>query len=329
MQTQQNKTPEIKYGENINLVLAHKLEVLHPYLMLENANEIAINRPKEVYIYRAGKWEDPIYDDRLNFNFLNDFCQQLANLRKQKFNENNPSLSCELPKPYLRYRVQAEHGRILFDSEIALNIRIPSKAKFALESFLLSQNVLNNGWTYEKIKKLIHTKKNILISGGTASGKTSFLNSLMGEIDMEERVVTIEDSMELLVLNPNQKRMAVPKQVNEIYGYADAINNAMRSSPDRLFLGEIDIRNTFSFLRINNTGHEGNLSTLHANNPQDAIKAIMVNVALGGDMKNSDNDMLMELITTAIDYIIQIKRIGKERYITDILNLKNSMKDKK
>ena len=165
-------------------------------------------------------------------------------------------------------------------------------------------------------------KKNILLSGGTGSGKTSFLNSLMGEIDQNERVVTIEDSQELRVENINKTQLAVPKIATEIYSYQIAIDNAMRLRPDRLFLGEIDIRNTFSFLRVNNTGHAGNLSTLHANSPKDAIKAIKTNVILGGGLTSVDDKMLNSLIVTAIDYIIQIERVKNKRVVTDILNLK-------
>lgn len=315
-------------NQNINMVLAHKLKILHPYLTMQ-ANELIFNKPKEVFIDKGDSWE-LINDERLDYDFLSDFLSQLANKRMQRFNEKYPHLSCELPSPYDRYRVQAQHKSSLFNSEIALCIRIPSKKKFELENFELSDKVKSYGWTYEKIRALIKEKKNVLISGGTGSGKTSFLNSLMGEIDENERVVTIEDSQELNLDHiKNKTQLSVPKIENEIYGYAEAINNSLRLRPDRLFLGEIDIRNTFTFLRVNNTGHEGNLSTLHANNPQDAIKAIITNVIIGGSLQNPDKNMLMELITTALDYIVQIQRVGKIRIITDILYLKNETKRRK
>ncbi|MFC2492182.1 MAG: ATPase, T2SS/T4P/T4SS family, partial [Campylobacter curvus] len=294
--------------------------VLKPYLTLR-ANELIFNRPCEINIDYGDHWE-MVQDPKLDIKFLNNFLIELATRRNQRFDETHCHLSCELPDPFLRYRVQAQHKSSLFNSDIAICIRIPSKEAFKLESFTLSQNVINEGWTYEKIKELIRDKKNVLLSGGTGSGKTSFLNSLMGEIDPGERVVTIEDSQELRVENVNKTQLAVPKIATEIYSYQVAIDNAMRLRPDRLFLGEIDIRNTFSFLRVNNTGHAGNLSTLHANNPKDAIKAIKTNIILGGGLSSVDDRMLDSLIVTAIDYIIQIARVKNQRVVTDILNLK-------
>lgn len=303
-----------------SVILNNILGVLKPYLTLK-ANEIIFNKPCEIHIDYGDRWEI-MHDPKLDITFLNNFLIELATRRNQRFDEMHCSLSCELPSPYLRYRVQAQHKSSLFNSDISICIRIPSKEIFKLESFILSDKVKNDGWNYEKIKELIRKKKNILLSGGTGSGKTSFLNSLMGEIDQNERVVTIEDSQELRVENINKTQLAVPKIATEIYSYQIAIDNAMRLRPDRLFLGEIDIRNTFSFLRVNNTGHAGNLSTLHANSPKDAIKAIKTNVILGGGLTSVDDKMLNSLIVTAIDYIIQIERVKNKRVVTDILNLK-------
>lgn len=304
-----------------NPVLMHKLKVLDPYLNMK-ANEIIINNEKELCIDKGGVWEY-IQDERIDKYFLDDFLTQLATRRGQRFNEKYCHLSCELPLPYARYRVQAQHKSSLFDSEVSICIRIPSKNKFKIENFELSKRVLESGWTYEKIKALVRAKKNILVSGGTGSGKTSFLNTLIEEIEEDTRVVSIEDSKELDLSHiRNKTQLAVPKEESEIYSYQSAINNALRLRPDRLFLGEIDIRNTFTFLRVNNTGHAGSLSTLHANSPSDAIKAIFTNIIIGGSLQNPDRVILMELITTAIDYIIQISRDNNKRMITDILYLK-------
>ena len=309
-----------------SLLLNNALEVLAPYLNME-ANEIIFNKPKEFFVDKGGEWKI-IKDERLDYNFLESFLIELAIKRNQLFDEKHCHLSCELPAPFLRYRVQAQHKSSLFNSEIALCIRIPSKEQFPLESFTLGQLCLEKGITYEKIRKIVRKKRNTLVSGGTGSGKTSFLNSLMGEIDINERIVTIEDSQELRIENPNKTQLAVPKTESEIYSYTEAINNAMRLRPDRLFLGEIDIRNTFTFLRVCNTGHAGNLSTLHANSPEDAIEAIITNIILGGGLTNADTNMLLRQIRTAMKYIIQIQRIGKERVISDVINIKRVLSER-
>lgn len=307
--------------ENVSIVLEHKLQVLDKYLTLP-ANELIFTKSCEFYVDYGDRFE-LVQDKALDYDFLNDFLVQLATRRNQRFNESYPSLSCELPAPYLRYRIQAQHESVLFGSDVCICIRIPSKSRFNLESFILSDTLKAEGWTHQKIKDFIKDKKNVLVSGGTGSGKTSFLNSLMQEIPINDRVVTIEDSQELFVANPNKTQIAVPKDENSVYTYTTAINNAMRLRPDRLFLGEIDIRNTLTFLRVNNTGHSGNLSTLHANNSEDAINAIITNAMFGG---MNDREALRDYIRSAIDYIVQIERIGKQRKILEILDVKKHLK---
>lgn len=98
----------------------------------------------------------------------------------------------------------------------------------------------------------------------------------------------------------------------------------MRLRPDRLFLGEIDIRNTLAFLRVNNSGHEGNLSTLHANSTEDSINAIITNSMFSG--MNTSREAMLDYIRSAIDFIIQIARVKRERIIVDILNVKEYLK---
>ncbi len=305
------------HTSKITPILAHKLQILESYLSLK-ANELVINNVGEICIDWGQKWEYK-NDSRLSYEFLESFLIQLAIRRGQRFNERYPSLSCELPPPYARYRLQAQHKSVLFHSEVCICIRIPSQKKFGIEAFILAEN-LREKWNYERIKALIHQKKNVLISGGTGTGKTSLLNALMSEISQDERIVSIEDSQELMLTNHNKTQLALPKEENEMYGYTQAINNAMRLRPDRLLLGEIDIRNTLAFLRLSNTGHEGNLSTLHANTSYDAINALITNAMFGGI---HDRDALKSYIRTAIDYIIQIKRDKHQRIISEILEVKN------
>lgn len=149
-------------------------------------------------------------------------------------------------------------------------------------------------------------------------------------MDEKERVLTIEDSGEMIVKNKNKTQILVNK-VNKNnpndFTYIDGINVAMRLYPQRLFLGEIDVNNTAAFLRINNTGHKGNGTTIHSNSVEDCINAIKSNLMLSGF--NVANDRaLNSFIVSALDYIIQVRKdpFTNERKIVDILHVKDFLK---
>ena len=292
------------------------LQKIEPYLKKEGVNEIIFVEEKKFFFEKMGEYEE-VEDENLNFEFLREFCIQLANSRGLNFNEAKPALSCSIPNT--RYRVQALHQSITRNNQINLNIRIPSEFKFNITDFKLGEKC---NFSYEAIKELVRNEKNILISGGTASGKTSFLNSLIDEIPLHQRVVTIEDSPELHVLNKNKTQILVSKNDNGKYNYEDALNSAMRLSPQRLLLGEIDTRNAMLFLRLGNTGHSGMISTIHANSPLDAIKAISLNIKMASGSKDIDQEVVEEYFRSAVDFIIQIKKRKEGRFIEEILSTK-------
>lgn len=268
-------------------------------------NEV-IFQHKNIFFDISGQWKK-IEDESLTTKFLTDFCIEVGNIRGERFNSDHPSLATELPNPYSRYRVQALGSSVLYGGGITICIRIPNDERYPLESFVLGDKVKEHGFDYEKLKSLIIEKKNVLVSGGTGSGKTSFLNSLLGEINLNDRIVTIEDSKELLIENDNRTEILISKQGKGM-SYEDAINSAMRLRPDRIFLGEIDTRNTLTFLRLANTGHDGMVSTLHANTAESAIEALITNSKISSNT-NIESDTLKDFIKTGIDYIIQLKTI--------------------
>ena len=143
---------------------------------------------------------------------------------------------------------------------------------------------------------------------------------LLKTYPLEERIISIEDSQELFIPHLNKVQLAVPKQESLHYNYEIAINNTMRMRPDRLFLGEIDTRNTFPFLEltIQDTAEVYQHCTLITQ--KDAIKAIITNIILRGSLQ-IQIAMLVDYICTAIHYIVQIRREGNKRIITDILDL--------
>ncbi|PAF53016.1 ATPase [Helicobacter sp. 13S00482-2] len=305
-------------GSRILQVLVEKLK---PYLTLD-INEIQFNSSKDMYLVRGSSYEkvsESLFDER----FLMNFCEQLANSRNLFFNTQVPHLSCSIPNT--RYRVNALHPSISAQNKIALCIRIPNENKFPIEAFKLGDKLKAKNIHYADILNLVREAKNILVSGGTASGKTSFVNCLIEEIPLDERIITIEDSPELHLKNPNLVSILVAKNENSNYSYETALNDAMRMSPQRLLLGEIDTKNVSLFLRLANTGHSGMISTLHSNSVQDAIFAINLNIKIGSK-KDIDSKDLLDFFIRGMDFIIQIKKINNERVIEDVLDVKKDLK---
>ncbi|MBR2112203.1 MAG: Flp pilus assembly complex ATPase component TadA [Helicobacter sp.] len=305
-------------------ILEALLTKLEKYLTMD-INEICFNKEKELWLGKNGEYEI-VYDEELDERFLLNFCEQLATARNLYFNIEVPHLSCSIPNT--RYRINALHPSITATNNISVNIRIPSDKKFPLENFKINKNCK---YTHEDLKNLVRQKKNILISGGTATGKTSFANSLIEEIGLNERVVTVEDSPELHIKNPNKVQIVVSKNEAANYTYEKALNDCMRMSPDRILVGEIDTRNTMLFLRLNNTGHSGSISTLHANSVEDAIYAITMNTKFSGT--NATDETIIQYFISAIDYVIQIQRNSENREVHEVLDvkkdLKNILKEKK
>lgn len=297
-------------------ILETLLGKLDKYLSMD-INEIAFNQEKELWIAKNGVWEK-IVDEEFDERFLLNFCEQLATARNLFFNIDVPHLSCSIPNS--RYRVNALHPSITANNCISINIRIPSDKKFPLENFKINPQC---PYTYDDLKGFIRDRKNILISGGTATGKTSFANSLLDEIPLEDRIITVEDSPELHIHNPNKVQIVVSKNEATNYTYEKALNDCVRMSPDRLLLGEIDTRNTMLFLRLNNTGHSGSISTLHANSVEDAIHAITMNAKFSG--AEATNEAIVEYFIAAIDYVIQIKRTEQGREVYNVLDVKKDL----
>lgn len=305
-------------GSRILQVLVEKLK---PYLSLD-INEVQFNGAKEMYLVKGSSYEkipESLFDER----FLLNFCEQLANSRNLFFNTQVPHLSCSIPNT--RYRVNALHPSITAQNRLALCIRVPNESKFAIEAFKLGDKIKAKNIDYKDILDLVVKAKNILVSGGTASGKTSFVNSLIEKIPLDERIITIEDSPELHLKNPNLVSILVGKNEDSNYSYETALNDAMRMSPQRLLLGEIDTKNVSLFLRLANTGHSGMISTLHSNSVEDAIFAINLNIKIGSK-KDIDSKDLLDFFVRGMDFIIQIKKIANERVIEDVLDVKRDLK---
>lgn len=293
-------------------VLKAYVERIKPYIQAKDVNEVIFNREKEVWLMKGSSFER-IVDLKMDSETLLFFCKHLATYRDFYFDEKFPILACSIP--HTRIRINALHPSITPNHQIGICIRIPSNHPFKIEEFVLGEKCK---YDYDEIKKMVIRGDNILISGGTASGKTSLLNAMIAHIPAQERVFSIEDSPELnLERLDNIMQILVGRYEKANITYEDAINSAMRMSPQRLMVGEIDTRNTTLFLRLGNTGHKGMISTLHANSVDTAIEAIILNIKIN-NTADIPVDTIKDFFKSAIDVIIQINKIGNQRVIEEI-----------
>ncbi|WP_121020547.1 ATPase, T2SS/T4P/T4SS family [Helicobacter vulpis] len=293
-------------------VLQAQIALFTPYLQ-SGISELVSNQEKEIWLYRDDHTRDKILEPALSKEFLLRFCEQLASYYALPFDAAHPMLYASLP--FTRCRVSANHFSITTTQQISLNIRVPSAQVFSLKSFALGARC---AYGYAHLQKWVQGGHNILISGGTASGKTSLLNALLACIPKQTRLVSVEDSQELdLSAFENAVGLLVSKGEQNLR-YEDALNMAVRMRPDRLMVGEIDTRNTLLFLRLGNTGHKGMLSTLHANSVHQVLEAIALNLEMGSRARLPFH-VVERYVKSAIDVVIQVGKQGGAHVIQEAL----------
>lgn len=280
-------------------ILQNLLVKIQKYLTRDDVSEIILH---EVGIVRLDtiKGFKEIKDPNITFEFLEDLPFQIATFTDQQFNSKYIILSSNIPGT--NFRVTATHRSCLQRNCNSILIRKPLGVEFKLEDYIDKKEDI------ELIKSLATVGKNVLIVGGTGTGKTSFINQMIKLIPMHQRIVTIQDSAELIIPHKNKDELIVSKNgsKNSNLDYKGALDICMRLRPDRVFLGEIDSVNTLAFLRLGNTGHKGMLSTLHTDSPNDTLNALQLNLMLGGFAANKE--ALNGFIASAIDYVIKIQK---------------------
>jgi type IV secretion system protein VirB11 len=314
-------------------ILRKLLFDIEPYLKRSDINEVILNAPGLVLLDLGGeKWEF-VKDKKITPAFLKNFPEQLATESNQQFNERIILLSTAIPGT--NNRVTAVHNSLLRSptNSNEISIRIQKNKKFQLHDFIkeLPKKFSNthkelfdeNDSLEAKIKAIMTHQSNVLISGGTGSGKTSLFNALIDLIPANHRIVTLEDSPELSPPHKNKTQLLVSKSGSNLSGasYEDMINICMRLRPTNLLLGEIDTRNTAAFLRLANTGHDGMIATLHADTTHDSVQALISNLTYAGNSLPLDG--MYNAIESAIDYVIQIYK----HQIVEVRSMKQILKE--
>ena len=289
---------------------------LEPYLDDESISEIMVNGPDKLFIERKGRVEKS--ETRFtSVESLMSIIERIVTPLGRRIDEGSPMVDARLPDGS---RVNAIIPPLSLIGPV-LTIRKFSKQRFSLDR-LVDIDSLSEGMA-EFLKLCVQHHKSIVVSGGTGSGKTTFLNALSDYIPDHERIVTIEDAAELQLAQEHvvslESRPANVEGKGQI-SIRDLVRNALRMRPDRIVIGECRGGEALDMLQAMNTGHEGSLTTAHANTPRDLLSRLEVMVLMAGmDMPVR---VIREQIASAVDIIVQQTRMrdGRRR-VTSIVEI--------
>lgn len=307
--------------------LAAYLKPFQPWLARDDVSEIIVNGTGNVWIEIAGASALQRIDvPEINELLVRRLAEQVARATSQGVNRERPLLAATLPDGARVQFVAPPATR----SGWAMAIRRHRLVNLPLASFAAgplpeAASVVQRDPRADPLgflRQAIRERRTILISGGTSSGKTTFLNSLISEVPETERIILIEDTPEIRLPSAvSLGLVAVKGEMGEaLIGVDDLLQASLRLRPDRLVVGELRGPEAISFLRAINTGHPGSFSTIHANNPAAALEQLGLMVLQAG-LGLSRPDTLV-YARSVIDVVVQLDRADGRRTITDILDLR-------
>jgi pilus assembly protein CpaF len=276
---------------------------LEPLLADETVTDIMVNGPNQVYVERGGKLVVTNVKFRNNQHVMN-VATRIVSQVGRRVDESVPLCDARLMDGS---RVNIIIPPLAIDGP-SISIRKFSKKGITLDVMARQRNISESLATVLKIAS--RAKLNILISGGTGSGKTTLLNAMSQMIDNGDRIVTIEDAAELQLQQPHVVRLETRPANLEGEGeitMRDLVKNALRMRPDRIILGEVRGSEAVDMLQAMNTGHEGSMSTIHANRPREALTRLENMVGMAGI--NLPAKAVRTQVAAAIDIIVQISRM--------------------
>ncbi len=299
-----------------------ELDVLQPLLEDENVTEIMVNGPDDIFVERLGQIKR--YEDSFSSRSkLEDVIQQIVAGCNRSVNEANPIADARL-------KSGARVNIVL--SPVALNGPAITIRRFPNERITMDKLIDLNALSLEVaefIKKLVISGYNIFISGGTGSGKTTFLNALSDFIPADERIITIEDNAELQITHiPNIVKMETRKQQIEDckeITIRDLIKSSLRMRPDRVIVGEVRGAEVIDMLQAMNTGHDGSMSTGHANSASDMLTRLETMFLMGMDIPLL---AARGQVAGGIDIIVHLGRLRDgSRKVLEIVEIIGDMHD--
>ncbi len=277
---------------------------LEPLVQDQTVNDILVNRCDQVFVERAGKLQltDIKFRDE---NHLRKIIEKIVSAVGRRIDESSPMVDARLLDGS---RVNAIIPPLALDGS-SISIRKFSKDKLQISDLIEKRSLTPE--IAELLRGIVEARLNILISGGTGTGKTTILNILSSFIPSDERIVTIEDSAELQLRQEHVVRLETRPPNVEGRGEVtqrELVKNCLRMRPDRIVMGEVRSGECLDMLQAMNTGHDGSLTTIHANTPRDCLTRVETLVAMAG--LNLATKALRHYISSAIDVVLQMTRLS-------------------
>lgn len=311
------------------------LAPFRPWLDRDDVTDVMLNRPGELWVEKLGGSVARIEAPQLDAAALWRLARQVAALTHQGVNRQHPLLAAVLPTGE-RIQVCAPPST---REGLALAIRKPITAQLRLEDYdaadaFVRAGQASRGQTYDQeqalkallaggetslfLRAAVKARKNIVISGGTSTGKTTFMNALLKEVPVHERLILIEDTPEIRIDNPNAVGLvAVRGHLGEAsIGPDELLQASLRLRPDRIILGELRGPEAYQFLRAVNSGHPGSITTVHADNPRAAREQIALMVMQQG--ANLRFEEILKYIDAVADVFVQLIRVDGRRMVSEV-----------
>jgi pilus assembly protein CpaF len=296
---------------------------LEPLLADEAINDIMVNGPHQVYVERRGKLELTDVRFRDNWHVMN-VAQRIVTRIGRRVDETCPICDARLADGS---RVNIIAPPLAIDG-CSISIRKFAKKSITLDVMVRQRNIAES---LAKVLKIASAcRLNAIISGGTGSGKTTMLNAMSQLIDPAERIVTIEDAAELQLQQPHVVRLETRPPNLEGTGeitMRDLVKNALRMRPDRIICGEVRGAEALDMLQAMNTGHDGSMCTLHANNPREALTRLENMIGMAG--VNLTSKAVRTQIVGAVNLIIQVQRmrdgVRRVTHVTEVIGMEGEV----
>src|ERR1700720_2080172 len=277
---------------------------LEPLLWDDSVTDILVNGAHQVYVERQGKLhptEVKFQDDQHLMLIIDRIVSQVG----RRVDEASPMVDARLPDGS---RINAIIPPLALDGP-ALSIRRFGKRRYAVDDLVAKDSITPE--MVEFLRAIIRARLNVLVCGGTGSGKTTMLNCISAFIPVDERVVTIEDSAELVLQQPHVVRLETRPPNVEGKGEVTArelVRNTLRMRPDRIIVGEVRGAEVIDMLQAMSTGHDGSIATVHANSPREALGRLGMMMMLSG--VNLPERAMSQQISAAINFLVHVSRLA-------------------